>query len=132
MSEQGEMEVRKKDELQSAEGTHEGSYFRPPVDIHETDEAITLMADVPGCDPDDFDINLQDNRLTIMAAKRDMGEQWEPVYEEYREGHYLREFQLGKTIDQSDISAHFDNGVLEVRLPKVDEARTRKIEIETG
>ncbi len=132
MADQGEMEVRKKDELQSAEGTREGRYFRPPVDIHETDEAITLMADVPGCDPDDFEINLQDSRLTIMAATGELGEQWEPVYSEYRQGHFLREFELGKTIDRSNISAHFDNGVLEVRLPKVEEAQTRKIEIQSG
>lgn len=129
---QGEMEVRKKEELQSSEGTREGTYFRPPVDIYETDEAITVLADTPGCDPDNFEINLEDNRLTIMAATDELEDRWEPVYGEYRSGHFLREFQLGKTIDREKISAHFDGGVLEVRLPKNQKAKRRKIEIETG
>ncbi|MFB6351908.1 MAG: Hsp20/alpha crystallin family protein, partial [Bradymonadaceae bacterium] len=74
MSEQttGEMEVRQKDELESSEGTREGTYFRPPVDIYETDDAITVMADAPGCDPDDFEINLEDSRLAILAATEEL------------------------------------------------------------
>ncbi|MFB6351909.1 MAG: Hsp20/alpha crystallin family protein, partial [Bradymonadaceae bacterium] len=62
----------------------------------------------------------------------EMREAMVEVYGEYRDGHFLREFQLGKTIDREKISAHFDNGVLELRLPKKDQARRRKIEIETG
>lgn len=132
MAEEGQMEVRKKKELESGEGTREGVYFRPPVDIYETDEAITVMADVPGCDPENFDVNLEDSRLTILAETSGLEERWEPVYDEYREGHFLREFRLGKDIDRAGISATFNNGVLELTLPKTEQAKTRKIEIQTG
>ena len=132
MSDQGEMEVTQKEELQSGEGTREGAYFRPEVDIYESDEAITVLADVPGCAPDDFEINLEDSRLTILAETGGLEERWKPAYREYREGHFLREFRLGKKIDQSNISAHLTNGVLELHLPKREEAKTKKIEIQTG
>ena len=132
MSEESdEMEVRQKTEVQSGEGTRQGAYFQPPVDIWESDETITLRADVPGCDPEDFEINLNENRLTITAATSPIEENWEPVYGEYREGHFLREFRLGKEIDRSGISAQLTNGVLEVTLPKVESEEPRKIEIET-
>lgn len=131
MSDGDEMEVRDKTELER-EGTRSGRYFSPPVDIYENDDQLTLLADVPGCDPDNFDISLADNRLTITAATEPTTDNWEPVYREYGEGHFMREFRLGKEIDQSGITAKFDNGVLRVTLPKSRQSKTRKIEIETG
>jgi len=127
-----ELEVKQRDELQSGEGMREGTYFRPPVDIFETDDELTLTADMPGCDPDEFDINLEDNRLTITAPNRGRNDSWEPVYEEYREGHFYREFQVGRSIDRKNITASFDDGVLTVHLPKSDGAKSRTIEIEEG
>jgi HSP20 family protein len=128
----GEMKVRDKEALQD-EGTREGTYFRPPVDIFENGDELTIVADVPGVSPENFEINLQDNRLTITAVRDDIDlDEWDSVYEEYREGHFLREFRLGKDIDQSNISARAKNGVLTLHLPKAEQAQTRKIEVNTG
>ena len=128
----GEMEIHDKKELQD-EGTREGAYFRPPVDIFEDGQEMTIVADVPGVSPKNFEINLKDSRLTITAVRDDIDlEEWQPVYEEYREGHFMREFRLGKDIDQSNISAKAKDGVLTLHLPKAKEAKTRKIEVNTG
>lgn len=132
MPEGDELDVRDRSEVQRGEGTREGTYFRPPVDIYENGDELTVKADMPGCDPDEFEVNLEDSRLTIAAPNRARDDSWDPVYEEYREGHFYREFQLGKTIDRSNISASFDNGVLTVHLPKQQNSRSRTIEIEEG
>lgn len=132
MADGDELEVKQRDQVQDREGTREGPYFRPPVDIFETDDELTLTADMPGCDPDEFEVNLEENRLTITAPNRARDESWEPVYEEYREGHFFREFQVGQSIDRANITASFDNGVLTVHLPKVERTKRRKIEIEEG
>lgn len=133
MAEDNTMKVRKKTELEDQqEGTREGRYFRPDVDIWEDDEALFITADVPGCASDDIDVNLEKNRLTISAHSRPMEGDWEPVYGEFRDGHFLREFRLGKAIDQEGIQAHLSDGVLELTLPKSSQSGPRRIEIETG
>ncbi len=130
---QQEMTTRQKEELQTQEGTREGIYFKPAVDIYETDEALTVVADLPGTGVEDIDIDLRDNQLTLTGiVNGDLDEQWEPLYAEYRSGHFMRQFQLGRQIDQSKISAHYDQGVLELKLPKAEDAVPRKIEVSTG
>jgi HSP20 family protein len=128
----GEMEMHDKTELQD-EGTREGRYFRPPVDIFEDGDEMTIVADVPGVSPENFEINLHENTLTITAARDDFdASEWEPVYDEFREGHFLREFRLGKDINQSKISAKAKHGVLTLHLPKAKQAKRRKIEVNTA
>lgn len=132
MADGDELEIKQRENVQGSEGTRQGTYFRPPVDIYETGDELTLTADMPGCDPDEFDINLEDNRLTITAPNRARDASWEPVYEEYREGHFFREFQVGQSIDRKNITASFDDGVLTVHLPKSDPSGPREIDIEEG
>ncbi len=132
MSDEGDMEVRERQEIQNSEGTREGRYFEPPVDIYETADAITVVADLPGCDPDDIDVNLEDNRLTLLGTRQNLDDRWDDVYEEYPQGHFMREFRVGKAIERSEITANFNNGVLNVTLPKMKQSQTRKIDIETG
>ncbi len=129
---EGDLKVRKKEELQSGEGTREGLYFKPDVDIYETDESLVVVADVPGTTSDDIEIDLRDNMLTITGGV-DVAEHsdWESLYTEYRTGHFARQFRLGQNIDQSEITAALDDGVLRLTLPKADSATPRKIEIET-
>lgn len=126
-----DIKVREKEELTNEEGTREGPYFKPAVDIFETDDALTVKADVPGARPEDFDIDLRENVLTIQAATSDVESRWNRVYEEYRSGNFMRQFRLGQSIDQAKISANFDNGVLVLNLPKAEQAKPRKIEVAT-
>jgi HSP20 family protein len=113
------------------EGTRQGPYFEPPVDIYETEEALVVTADLPGVDPSDVQTDLRDNLLTITAPTRPVDPKWKPLHQEYPVGHYLRQFRLGQQIDQTKISAELKDGVLTLTLPKTDHARPRRIQIQT-
>lgn len=113
------------------EGTRQGRYYEPPVDIYETPAALTLEADVPGVSGDGIQIDLKDGVITIKADVPPVGAEWQRVYTEYEEGHYLRQFRLDERIDQTRISAQVRDGVLFVVLPKIEPAQPRKIQVRT-
>jgi HSP20 family protein len=127
-----ELTVRNKEELQAEEGTREGIYFKPAVDIYETDKALVVLADVPGCKANDFEIDVRDNLLTLTGMVSPVDDRWTPLYQEYRTGHFMREFRLGQQIDQSKISAELNDGVLKLTLPKAESAQPRKIKVKTA
>jgi HSP20 family protein len=127
-----ELSVRPKQAVTGEPGTHQGSYFEPAVDIHETEEALTLRADLPGAAPQEIQTDLQDNLLTITARVAPLDARWKPLYAELQTGHYLRQFRLGQQIDQARISAQLKDGVLTLTLPKAERARARRIEVKRG
>jgi len=126
-----EMEPLRKKELEQAEGTHEGLYYEPPVDIYETEEALHLVADMPGVASECVEIDLREGLLTLLGKSAPVDEAG-VQYREFRPGNYYRRFTLSETIDQERIEAKLHNGVLEVRLPKVPKARPRKIQVQVG
>jgi HSP20 family molecular chaperone IbpA len=88
---------------------------------------------MPGVDESSLDITLENNELTINGYVEPMQpEDYSLTYAEYREGDYVRSFRLSDEIDREGIEATLKNGVLCLNLPKVKEARTRKIEVKTG
>lgn len=129
-----EITVRDKEEIERAEGepTKAGVYYSPSVDIYETEDAITLLADLPGVDKDALDINVEDRHLTVTGLVNQPEARFNALYNEYGIGGYTRSFQLGDTIDQSKISAALKDGVLTLVLPKADKLKPRKIEIATA
>ncbi|MBW2066629.1 MAG: Hsp20/alpha crystallin family protein [Deltaproteobacteria bacterium] len=115
-----------------AEQTRPGLVFTPAVDIFETEKEITLVADMPGVKSDDLNISLNDNVLTLegeVAAPERPDEV--DVLREYRTGKYYRQFTLSQVIDQSKIEAELKDGVLTLRLPKVEAAVPKKITIKS-
>ncbi|HFD39871.1 MAG TPA: Hsp20/alpha crystallin family protein [Anaerolineae bacterium] len=113
-----------------AERTRDRLAFVPRADVYETDEEIVVVADMPGVSADSVDITLEDNVLTINGyVEPEPLEGYNLVYAEYRVGDYLRAFRLSDQIDRDGIEATVKDGVLRLRLPKVMEARTRKIEV---
>jgi HSP20 family protein len=114
------------------QGTHQGPYFEPSVDIFETEDALTVRADIPGAEAGDIDTDVRDNLLTLTARVRPLDSKWRPLREEYTVGHYVRQFRLGQQIDQSRISAQLKDGVLTLTLPKADHARPRRIQVQAG
>ena len=128
-----EIAVREKEEIkkESGEPTQSGVFYSPVVDIYETEEAITLLADLPGVDKDKLDINVEDKQLTITGLVEKPENRQQPVYKEYGIGGYTRSFRLGDAIDQSKINAALKDGVLTLVLPKAEALRPRKIEITT-
>ena len=129
-----EIKVRDKEEIKRDEGepTKAGVYYSPAVDIYETEDAITLLADLPGVDKEGLDIHVEDRQLSITGLVQPTEERLQTVYSEYGVGGYTRSFKLGDTIDQSKIGASLKDGVLELVLPKADRLKPRKIEIATA
>jgi HSP20 family protein len=113
-------------------GTFAGEYFEPAVDIYETAEALTVVTDVPGADPDSIETDLRDNLLTITARVKPVEGNLRPLHTEYRIGHFTRQFRLGQHIDQSKISAVLKDGVLTLTLPKAESVKPRKIQVQTA
>lgn len=113
----------------SHEPTRPGISYSPVVDIFETEDALTLLADLPGVKQEDLDIDLDDRRLTITGLVDSVDTRFRPLYEEYGVGGYTRSFELGDTIDRKGISASLKDGVLTLVLPKADRLKPRKIEV---
>jgi HSP20 family protein len=131
MSSSQELSVRDKKELLSKEEkTVPGRYYIPYADIHETDEALSVVMEVPGVERKDVTVALENDVLRVDGqidfSKYDG---LEPVYTEYNVGHYTRSFTLSNKIDQERISAQLDDGVLTLTLPKAKEAQPRRISI---
>jgi HSP20 family protein len=108
-----------------------GSVWSPPVDVFDTKDAIVLKAELPGLGPDDIDIEVDDNVLTIRGERK-----FEETVEEGRYyrlerayGSFARSLTLPQGVKSEEISANFEGGVLEVRVPKADEVKPRKITV---
>ena len=105
----------------------------PPVSVEERTDEILLTAELPGMTEDQVEISLENNVLTISGEKRDSREEGEAGGKfhlvERTFGSFRRSFTLPRTIRAEGITAEFDNGLLNVRLPKADEALSRKIEV---
>ena len=126
-----EMAVREKKELVAKEEkTVPGRYFVPYADICETEEALTVVLEMPGVEKKDLDVNVEKDVLRVdgridFSKYKDM----EPVYAEYNVGHYARSFALGSAVDQERIGANLEDGVLTLTLHKAKHAQPRKIAI---
>ncbi len=128
-----DIQVREKKEVQTqAETTRNIPVYIPAVDIYETQDALTLVADMPGVSPENVDIDLRDDQLTIRGTITVEGEGETVLLREYGVGDYYRQFTLGRIIDQSKIEAAMKDGVLTLTLPKVDKAKPRKVEVRTA
>ena len=116
-----------------AEQTRPGPVFTPPVDIFETDREIKLLADMPGVKAKQLSIDLHDNVLTLAGeVDAPAGEDEVDVIREYRTGKYYRQFTLSDVIDQGRIEAELKDGVLRLKLPKVEALKPRKISVKSA
>ena len=126
-----ELATREKKELVTKEEkTVPGRFYVPSTDIYETDQALTLVMEMPGVEKKDVTVGLENDVLRV-EGRIDFSkyEGMEPVYSEYNVGHYARSFTLSNKIAQEGISAQLDDGVLTLTLPKVKEAQPRRISI---
>ena len=114
-----------------AEQTRPGLVFTPAVDIFETEKEITLLADMPGVKGGDLVIDLHENVLTLDGnVKPPEGPNEADVFREFRTGKYYRQFTLSEIIDQGEIKAGLQDGVLRLKLPKVKAATPRRITVQ--
>lgn len=123
--------VQDKRELQSnEEQTVPGRFYVPNADIYENAEELVVVLDIPGVEKGDVEVRVENEQLHIEArVNLDKYASFKPVYTEYNIGHFTRTFRLSNKIDSAGINARVDNGVLALRLPKVPEAKPRKIEV---
>ncbi len=103
----------------------------PPVDVFEDKDAVQIMAELPGVKPEDVKISLENNLLTIRGEKRQVAEENTDRVHRYERsyGVFERSFMVPSTVDADHIQATYDNGVLAVRLPKVERAKPRQIAV---
>jgi HSP20 family protein len=108
-----------------------GSQFGPSVDISESENEITLQAELPGVDPNDLEITVTADRITISGEKKETVEASEKSFhqKEIRSGKFTRVFALPAGIDTEQISAEHKNGVLTVKLKKSQQSAGRRVEV---
>lgn len=129
-----DIQAKDKQEIKSAtEQTTPGPVFSPVVDIFEDDQAMTIVADMPGVPSENVTIDLQNDILTLTGIPSvSVPEKEESILQEFDTGKYFRQFTLSEVIDQANIKATLNQGVLRVTLPKVGPAQPRKIRITEG
>ncbi|MDF7808849.1 Hsp20/alpha crystallin family protein [Pontiellaceae bacterium B12219] len=123
--------VEKVDRKQ-AEPARKGRMYIPNTDIYEKDDSILVRCDMPGVAQENLDIRLDNNELEITGTQTVSAmDEMDPLINEYATGTYRRRFNIPQLIDRDKIHARLHNGVLELELPKAEQAKPRKIEIST-
>ena len=112
------------------ETTRDRQYISPAVDIYESEEALTLMADMPGVGKEQLEIDVDQGVLTL-SARIDQEVKEKSLYQEFRPSGYYRQFRLLEEFDVTKADAQIKNGVLTLRLPKSEAAKPRKIAVKT-
>lgn len=106
----------------------------PAMDLVETENSLVLRADLPGMTEDDVEIEVKDGTLTVSGERRSESEEKKEGYHRVERsfGRFSRALTLPDGVDTSKINAGFDNGVLEVTIPKPEETRPTRIQIGSG
>src|ERR1700694_4063932 len=108
--------------------------FAPPVDIYEDEHNITLKLEVPGIDEKDIDVRIENNTLTLQGERKIEKEEKEENFRrvERQYGSFTRSFTLPSSVDTGQVSAHYDKGVLKIKLAKKAEAKPKQIKVNVG
>jgi HSP20 family protein len=109
-------------------------HFVPKVNVKETEGAIEITAEVPGLKPEDIELTLTGDILTLKGEKKDEREEKTEDYHlvERSYGHFQRSFRLPVEVDRAKLAATHKDGVLTVTLPKAGEGGTARIEVKGG
>ena len=104
------------------------------LDVTENEAGYTIKASVPGIDPDDLEITLEDNVLTIKGEVQAEAETEEETYHlrERRYGSFSRSVRFPMTVDNDEVAASYNQGVLTLEVPKAEEAKPKRIAITVG
>lgn len=115
----------------SATGLNGGDWV-PAVDIKEESDAYVIHADIPGVDPKDIEVHMENGVLTVKGQRDSEKKEEHEGYKriERSKGSFFRSFSLPDSVDGDNISAKSKHGVLEVRIPKVTSNISRKISVE--
>lgn len=115
------------------EHTRTAKTYRPNVDILEGQEELVVLADMPGVRSEDIDIDFKEGALTLHGrVERRQADETTYLVEEYGIGDFHRTFQVSEQIDAGRISAAYKDGVLTLRLPKLERVKPRKIAVQAS
>src|ERR1700735_5177720 len=105
--------------------------WSPGVDILETEDALTVRADLPGVKIDDIDIRVENQTLTIRGARKSEKDENVKAYHriERSYGEFVRSFAVPSTVDTDKVAADYKNGVLTITLPKKEAAKPRQVKV---
>src|SRR2546422_10241773 len=108
--------------------------FAPAVDVYEDEHNVTLKIEVPGIDEKDIDVRIENNTLTVHGERKVEKEEKEENFRrvERQYGSFIRSFTLPSSVDSGQVSAHYDNGVLKIKLAKKAEAKPKQIKVNVG
>ena len=106
----------------------------PAIDLAEQDDALVVRAEVPGCDPEDIEISVSGNTLTISGEKKETKEEKDKGYYhiESVSGSFRREVNLPTDVDNSKVEATCTNGVLSITLPKAEISKAVKVQVKNN
>ncbi len=128
-----DLQIEEKQEVQATgESTRNVPVFVPAVDIYESENALTLVVDMPGVPIESVDIDLDSDQLTMRGTIAMQEEKGKVIFREYTAGDYYRQFTLSSDIDRDKIQASMKDGVLKLVLPKAEAAKPRKITIQSS
>jgi HSP20 family molecular chaperone IbpA len=131
MAEKQELQVQQKREIENKqEATTPARMFVPASDIYESQDALTVILEMPGVDREHIDLRVEDGVLSV-TGNLDF-EKYKgllPLYTEYNVGNYKRSFRLSSAIDQNKIKAELKDGVLTLVLPKAEKAKPKTIQV---
>jgi HSP20 family protein len=128
---QQELQVQQKREVEKRqESTIPSRVFLPVTDIFETDQALTVVLEMPGVSKESVEVGVENDVLTINGQiDFSKYEGLQPLYVEYNIGNYSRSFQIPSKIDQDGIKAELKDGVITLVLPKAEKAKPRRISV---
>jgi HSP20 family protein len=126
-----ELQVQHKREVEKKqESTMPVRDFLPVTDIFETDQALTVVLEMPGVSKESVEVGVENDVLTITGRiDSSKYEGLQPLYTEYNIGNYSRSFQISSKIEQEGIKAELKDGVMTLVLPKAEKAMPRRISV---
>lgn len=117
-------------QVQGQQRTASRGYLHPQVNIIENKDSYTLEAEMPGVNKEGLEVSLEGNQLTIIGRRSPLVEGAQCVYRESAQRDYRRSFELDPAIDTAKITARMDNGILLLELPKAEQVKPRKIQVD--
>ena len=128
---QQELQAQHKREVEKKqESTMPVRDFVPVTDIFETEQALTVVLEMPGVSKESVEVGVKNDVLTITGRiNSSKYEGLQPLYTEYNIGNYSRSFQISSKIEQEGIKAELKDGVMTLVLPKAEKAMPRRISV---
>ena len=117
-------------EFLGTEPEQEGDHWRPYVDMMETDAAFIVAAELPGMKNKEIKINVQETTLTISGEKKPFSDDKNQLRSEFSYGPFRRSISIPGEVNRDQIAAKYENGILQVTLPKKEQSKVNEIKIE--